>query len=208
MPQTHTTPPATDEPALIERLLQDDAAAWNEFTVRYGRVIQRCISRVLSRFGGVTTDEDCREVYSILCLQLLKGDKRKLRSFDPERGTRLSTWLGMLATHAAYDFLRTRRRDPRTDDTEQSPPSSPAPSPFDICAVRENVQFVESLLTGFSEKDREFVALYFEEGLEPEQVAEQMGISIKTVYSKKHKIRCRLESLLGAANNAEYAPAS
>jgi RNA polymerase sigma-70 factor (ECF subfamily) len=112
----------------------------------------------------------------------------------------------MLATHAAYDFLRGRRRDPRTDDAEHTPPpSSPAPSPYDIYAVRENVQFVESLLTGFSAKDREFVALYFEEGLEPEQVAEQMGISVKTVYSKKHKIRCRLESLLGAARGTESA---
>jgi DNA-directed RNA polymerase specialized sigma24 family protein len=28
--------------------------------------------------------------------------------------------------------------------------------------------------------------------LEPEQIADEMGISVKTVYSKKHKIRCRL----------------
>ena len=33
--------------------------------------------------------------------------------------------------------------------------------------------------------------------LAPEQVAEEMGISVKTVYSKKHKIRNRLEEMLG-----------
>ena len=38
--------------------------------------------------------------------------------------------------------------------------------------------------------------LYFGEGLEAEQVAGQMGISVKTVYSKKHKIRLRLESAM------------
>lgn len=192
----------TEEHDLVQRLLADDHRAWERFSDNYSRVIQRCIARVLNRFGGLTNDEDCREVYSILLLQLLKNDKRKLRSYDPERGTRLSTWLGMLATHAAYDFLRCRRRDPRTEECDQEPPSSGAPTPYDICAVREQVRRVEALLGDFSDKDRQFVSLYFEEGLEPEQIAEQMGISVKTVYSKKHKIRCRLESLISHASLA------
>lgn len=41
--------------------------------------------------------------------------------------------------------------------------------------------------------------LYFGEGMEPEQIAEVMNISVKTVYSKKHKIQSRLESLLSNA---------
>ena len=40
------------------------------------------------------------------------------------------------------------------------------------------------------------MVLYYAEGLEAEQVAEEMGISVKTVYSKKHKIRTRLAELL------------
>jgi RNA polymerase sigma-70 factor (ECF subfamily) len=32
--------------------------------------------------------------------------------------------------------------------------------------------------------------------LAPEQIAEEMGISVKTVYSKKHKIGAKLEALL------------
>jgi RNA polymerase sigma-70 factor (ECF subfamily) len=181
-----------DEQQLIVGLLEDDARAWRQFSTAYSRVIQRCISRVLNRFGALTSDEDTREVYATLCVQLLSRDKRKLRSYDPERGTRLSTWLGMLATHAAYDFLRSRRRDPKTEETDQEPPSTGAPSPFDICAVREQAAHVSALLEEFSDKDRQFVELYYEQGLEPEQIADEMGISVKTVYSKKHKIRCRL----------------
>ncbi len=192
----------TEEQELVQRLLSDDARAWQDFSNTYTRVIQRCISRVLNRFGGVVNEEDAREVYSILLLQLLKNDKRKLRSYDPSRGSRLSTWLGMLATHAAYDFLRCRRRDPKTEDTDQEPPSVDVPSPYDICLMRERVEQVSKLLGAFSEKDREFVKLYFELGLEPEQIAEEMGISIKTVYSKKHKIRCRLETLMSPASLA------
>ena len=44
--------------------------------------------------------------------------------------------------------------------------------------------------------DQTFVRLYYMDGLSPEEVAEEMQISVKTVYSKKHKIRSRLEHAL------------
>ena len=53
-------------------------------------------------------------------------------------------------------------------------------------------------LESFSKKDRTFVKLYFVEGLSPEEVAEVMDVSVKTVYSKKHKIRCRLEEAVAS----------
>ena len=55
---------------------------------------------------------------------------------------------------------------------------------------------VSEILAEFSEKDREFITLYYGEGLEPEANSLRMGISVKTVYSKKHKIRTRLEALV------------
>ena len=55
---------------------------------------------------------------------------------------------------------------------------------------------VNSVLETFSCKDRDFVRLYFMDGLSPEEIAAQMEISVKTVYSKKHKIRCRLQKAL------------
>jgi RNA polymerase sigma-70 factor, ECF subfamily len=185
------------EQQLINRLLSDDPLGWREFNARYSRLIHRCISKVLNRFSAVATSDDTAEIYGSLCLQLLSRDKHKLRSFDMERGTKLSTWLGMLATHAAYDFLRSRRRDPRADDamdTEQL--GTTAPPPDEICEVRQRARWVADLLSEFSEKDREFMTLYFGEGLAPEQIALEMGINIKTVYSKKHKIQARLEAIV------------
>ncbi len=188
---------AHDEAELLSRLLADDAAAWREFNQRYSRLIFRCITKVLGRFSGVVAPDDTREIYSTLCVQLLARDKHKLRSFDPERGNKLSTWLGMLATHAAYDFLRGRKRDPKTEEmTAAETLANDIPSPHDVCVFREQAERVADLLDEFSDKDREFMLLYFGEGLEPEVIAERMGISVKTVYSKKHKIRSKLETLL------------
>ena len=71
------------------------------------------------------------------------------------------------------------------------------PSPFEQSLNRERAAHVTRLMDSLSDKDKLFFKLYFADGLSPETVAERMGISIKTVYSKKHKITAKLEALLG-----------
>jgi len=185
---------------MVSGLLENRPEAWRALTLRYGRLIQSCISRVVSRFPSVVRPEDQAEIYSMLYLQLLANDRMKLRSFAPERGSRLSTWLGLLATHTAYDFLRTIRRIPRTTGlSEAEELAGETPDPVDVTLVRERASLVDVALAGFTSKDREFVELYFGEGLGPDEVARRMGISVKTVYSKRHKIQRRLQSLFGQA---------
>lgn len=189
---------SADEAALLSGLIANDAGAWREFNTRYSRLLLSCISRVTARFGYASAD-DVREIYSTLCLQLLSNDKKKLRSFEPERGTRLGTWLGLLATHTAYDFLRSVRRHPRHDDlTCAEALVSEMPDPSDAALLREQARLLCQALSELSVKDREFVELYYGLGLEPEEVAQRMGISIKTVYTKKHKLQARLESSLSS----------
>ena len=64
------------------------------------------------------------------------------------------------------------------------------------CSARQATARLAQALQHFSAKDQQFVWLYFGQGLGAEQVANRMGISVKTVYTKKHKIRQRLESVM------------
>ena len=182
---------------LLRRLLADDEGAWREFNARYGRLIYRCITRVTVRFAGVVTAEDVREIQGMLCVQLLANNKRKLRTFEPGRGNKLGSWLGMLAVHTAYDYLRRVRREPRRGNvTEAESVSSELPDPFETLSMRERARIVAEMLAEFSPKDRQFITLYYGKGLDPAEVADRMEISVKTVYSKKHKIQARLEAIL------------
>jgi RNA polymerase sigma-70 factor (ECF subfamily) len=188
---------ANAERQLLLRLLADDPAAWRTFNLRYSRLIYRCITQVTGRFTAVVSTEDVREIYAMFCLQLLANDKRKLRSFEPGRGNKLGSWIGMLAIHVAYDYLRQLKREPRRgcfSEAEQL--SGESPDPSEACELQQRAQIVASILQEFTAKDRQFVGLYFGEGLAPEQIAKRMAISVKTVYSKKHKIQTRLEALL------------
>ena len=69
-------------------------------------------------------------------------------------------------------------------------------SPIEHLARAERWSLVNEALAEFSDKDQTFVQLYYVDGLDAETVAAEMNISVKTVYSKKHKIRSRLEARL------------
>jgi RNA polymerase sigma-70 factor, ECF subfamily len=186
----------------VSLLIAGDEAAWRVFHERYSTLMLDDITRVRRRFPALISADDARDIYAELCLQLLSGDRRRLRQFDPRHGTTLRSWLGVLARHAAFDFLRQRRRQPTLlwrgeERMALEALASDAPDAFGICAGRESARIVAALVESLSERDQEFVELYFYEGLDPEQTAERLGICVGTVYSKKHKIRARIESLLG-----------
>lgn len=196
MTQTTTTKDLT-ETQLLSRMLLRDGSAWREFHQRYDRLIYRCIHKVTGRFPGSITSEDVREIYAMFLLSLNKRNMHKLRTFDPERGNKLSSWVGMLATNCAWDYLRKVARRPQTttlSDAEQI--GCAGDGPYEDLLVKQRWAVVNSVLETFSDKDRRFVRLYFMDGLSPEDVAAEMSISVKTVYSKKHKIRCRLQKAL------------
>jgi len=186
------------EVELLERMMLREGRAWREFHVRYDRLIYRSIHKITQRFAAVLSSADVDEIYAMLLVSLNNRDMHKLRTFEPERGHRLSTWIGLLATNTAWDYLRTMARQPaRGSAIEAESMVCVEPDPFHTLAAKQEWSRVSETLSSFSDKDRTFVDLFFMQGHSPEQIAEEMQISVKTVYSKKHKIRCRLESALG-----------
>lgn len=188
-----------DEAALIPSLLSNDERAWRTFHQVYQSRLQGAISRVTRRFPQLSSVDHVDEIYGTLCLRLLSDDKRRLRSFDPSRGTPLGAWLCALAKNSAHDFLRSRQRQPWLgrlgDEGTELEPRSEAPDAFSVCDMREREEQLGELLGTLSARDQEFMRAYLE-GLEPEEIASALGISVSTVYSKKHKILARLENAL------------
>ena len=186
-----------DDNQLLAEMLERDGAAWREFHRRFDRLVYRCIHKVTSRFTSVVSNEDVREIYAMFLMNLTARDMHKLRSFEPERGNKLSSWIGLLATNTAWDYLRGLARQPQClqlADAEEVRVHQA--DPCDDLLSKERWGMVNDTLSSFSTKDQAFVRLYYVDGLEPEEIAKRMRISVKTVYSKKHKIRCRLERAL------------
>jgi RNA polymerase sigma-70 factor (ECF subfamily) len=196
-------PEERDDEELVAGLVANEAWAWKEFQRRYDRLVHRCITKVTRRFSSLVGADDVRDIYASLYLSLVANDRHKLRTFDPARGNRFSSWIGLLAINCAYDYLRALKREPNKGSlAEAADLVCDLPDPYEQAVQSERAAIAEDLLAGFSEKDRTFAALYFGEELDPLEIAARMNISVKTVYSKKHKIQTRLESFLAPGATA------
>lgn len=104
--------------------------AWKEFLRRYDRLIWRCITKVTGRFTQLVTAEDAREIHANFLVLLTTNDMHKLRLFDPAKGNRLGTWIGLLAINCAWDYLRSLSRQPGSDAVPPSQKNAPVPGPI------------------------------------------------------------------------------
>ena len=206
---TATPPRATacatelTEAEILERTLRRDEKAWGEFLRRYRPLLVRCIQQILSRCAPHTCAADVEEVYADVLFKLIGDDMRRLRTFDPSRGTKLSSWLTTIATRAAYDALRSSGRRPLTGLDVGALDEPCARTPLDEVIEKERWRSFGDALSRMTSRDRRFVDLYFRDGLEAHAVATNMAIHPKTVYTKKHKIRAQLKKQLSARAQAD-----
>jgi RNA polymerase sigma-70 factor, ECF subfamily len=213
-PRTSKRPADWTDRELLRVVLRSDARGWTELVRRFRPLIYRCITKVTLKYAPHLASADLDEIYAEVMMQLVRDDMHKLRIYNPARGTKLGSWIGMLAVNAAYDFLRGAGRRPLLDrvDGVLDPHEECDRSPLDQLIEKERWDHLNGLLAEFTDKDRTFVELYYHRGLEADEIAAQMQISLKTVYSKKHKIRAHLvrclQSVAGDSPIADLAAAA
>src|SRR5437868_5579233 len=105
---------------LLEAVLSKDEVAWKELIRRYRALVFRCITKVAAKYDAVLSNEDANEIFGDMCFNLLRDDMRKLRAYDPMRGAKLGSWLGLLSINTAYDYLRATSRRPMLDKMEKA----------------------------------------------------------------------------------------
>jgi RNA polymerase sigma-70 factor (ECF subfamily) len=188
-----------DELVLLQDVLDRRPGAWNEFYQRYQRLIVACIRKVLNRYGVPCLPQEIEDLVSMACLELIRNDYKKLRSYNAERGYKLSSWVGLIATNTAHDSLR--RRGPPTQSLEEvshpwaeRPDHRPAPD--EMTELKEKQRLLEEAVKYLSPAEQTFLRHYYQDGMEPTEIAELLGISINTVYSRKNKVRSSLKRVI------------
>ncbi len=197
--RAYKTPTEWTDRDLLKWVLRNDARGWAELVRRYRPLIYRCITKVTLKYAPSLSSADLDEIFADVMMQLVRDDMHKLRIYNPTRGTKLGSWIGMISVNAAYDFLRSAGRRPLLDkvDGQLDPHEECDRTPLDQLIEKERWEHLNTLLSDFTDKDRTFVELYYQRGMEADEIAAEMQISLKTVYSKKHKIRAHLVRCLG-----------
>ena len=182
------------------KLLQDTIAgrpgAWDTFYQRYIRLIVACLRKVHARYCVPFTSDQMDDLVNTVCLQLIRDDYHKLRAYDHERGYRLSSWVGLIATNVAHDALRRRPPTAVPLDEASEHADTGALSPEQSAMRRNQQQLLNQALQQLTESERLFVRYYYQERQTPEQIADAQGISVNTVYSRKSKVREKLKKIM------------
>ena len=81
---------------LLKSVLRSDARGWAELVRRYRPLIYRCITKVTLKYAPTLGGADLDEIYADVMMQLVRDDMHKLRIYNPARGTKLGSWIGMI----------------------------------------------------------------------------------------------------------------
>ena len=195
------------ELALLKTVIDREPGAWLTFFKKHERLILACLRRVYARYHVPLPQEELEDLVGMVCLDLVKDEYRKLRLFDPERGYRLSSWIGLIATNIAHDALR-RRAPPHTStDDDESPLAelqSQGPDPLEELDHKEKVEMLARAVKHLTATDQEFIQLYYGQQKSPEEIAQITGVSINTVYSRKNKVRGKLVKLVRGFTRTDH----
>ncbi|HMR08543.1 MAG TPA: sigma-70 family RNA polymerase sigma factor [Polyangiaceae bacterium] len=184
---------ALDDGGLTEAALSGDEQAWAELLRRHGPTMRRCITSVTSRFRAVASPEDEHDIFATVCLRLVQHQGKRLRAFDPTRGCSLGAWLGTITIRTTYDFLRKHKRDSkRSSEALLDSMTSSEPDAFDCYLGAQRAQLLQDWMQQMNQRDRVFLENVCTDTTDPKKLADEMGISVATVYSKKHKLIARL----------------
>lgn len=184
---------------LVQALLRKDDSAWRSLVRSHQPLILATIRRVLARFASRYGIE-AEEVYGSWLSSLVAHDMAKLRAFDAARGTTLSTWLAMLASHASWDHVRNaRRREALSLALHSDEMPSYEPDSLRRMLTRQECEWLTSHCASLSRRDQLLLQLTYVEGASSEEVARKLGISVGTVYTKQHKLRAKLRGMREAA---------
>lgn len=189
--------------ALIERAVNGDHKAMRELVRDLTPAIRAAVSWVLSRGprGGREGRQEVEDVTQTVLLALFADRGRVLLQWDPARGLDLASFVALLARREAVSVLRSRRRNPWTEDPTQLEdldrnavmrmgPESEAISRDMLAALAGAVR--ERL----SERGAEIFELMFMKGLPAEEVCDATGMSPDAVYAWKSRLIKQLREII------------
>jgi len=194
--ETDSHPPEFD---LLRRCLQgEDHEAWEMFVKQYSKPIWAAIQRTFCSYRFHYQQDDSEDVFSAVFMALVEDDFRRLRQYRAENSCTLSTWLTVVATRMAIDYMRSDKRHitfssvSGNDDLLSLLPDS-APSALLQLERKQLAELLRQALEQLPDQDRLLILLLVSEGLAPPQVSDLLGIAVDALYTRKHRIIERLK---------------
>ena len=173
-----------NEREIIQFIRNRDEKGMEELLRHYGPLMRYVIAPILQN------PEDREECLSDTAMRVWNG----IEQFDPDRG-KWNAWLTAIARNTALN----RARKNAGEIAQEIPPETPAQeiSPEESVLKKErSMALVRALLQLSSNEKTLFYRKYYYMQ-STEQIASEMGLSLRAVEGKLYRIKKKLRKMLG-----------
>jgi RNA polymerase sigma-70 factor (ECF subfamily) len=185
-----------EEFALVQRCVAGDLEAWRELTRRYGALVAHAVRNVLQRVLKHADPSAVDDAAQSVWLSLCADNCRRLRGFQMKSA--LSTWLTVLSSRKALDYIRTEMRkgalrtvhlDGEDRDLVKELRAPETEERFSL----DDVFVLHEALEKLGEEDRLILKMYYLDGLSYRSIAETLRVAPNTVSSYILRAREKLK---------------
>jgi RNA polymerase sigma-70 factor (ECF subfamily) len=200
--------------SILQRLLQHDSGAWNDFVDRFLGIIYHTIHYSAHLRSNPLTPELVEDIAQEILTQLAANDYTLLRQFRSKSS--LATYLTVIGRRISVRELvkrvgTTRKALPSEYRAKQQQPAAATESakaeavPDDEEAVTgarlglEQLERVQKLLRKLPSREREVVRLFYLEGRSFEEISIELNIAVKEIGPILKGARKLLRQIEGGA---------
>ncbi len=188
-----------EEIALVQGCVSGSAEAWRTLMKQYGALVAHAVRstllRVLKQADPNLVDDAVQTVWLALCADQC----RRLRGF--EGNSALSTWLTVLSTRRALDYIRSELRKGAMrhvhldDENRDLIKELQAPGDEEQFSMDELFLLYEAM-ERLPEDDRLILKMYYLDGLSYRSIAEVLKVAPNTVSSYILRARDKLKKCM------------
>ena len=173
---------------LVNRCLNKDKFAWNEFILKFKPIVERVVRARFSRHNFPHTTEDIKDITQGVFLDIWEENKL----VQVKDGDKISGWLVIVAQNATIDFMRRSKNlwrqgsriiDEEGNDFNLTEAIASTANPLKELANNELADTLEILIDGLNPRDRLILKLNLLHRQSHKEIAALLKISINTVSS-------------------------
>lgn len=204
-----------DDLEFVQRCVEGDKLAWDEFVDKYSNLIYRYIHSALQSKGAdLSSPDTMHDLFQDFFLLLTKDNFKKLKKFKGKNGCSLASWLRQVTVNYMIDYLRLLKPVVSLEERSESGKSlkesivDNSLSPSEELIEKDSLEQLMDCIRILDTEDKYFLELYIERGLSLKELEYLLRISRGAVDMRKARIIGRLRDCFkskGFELNLAYA---
>jgi RNA polymerase sigma-70 factor (ECF subfamily) len=191
-------PDQSAEQELLQRCLDGDSSAWEEFLERYRPLLERSVRYTFLRCVYRIPHADVENVVQDLLARLFEKDCRRLRTYQGR--CPFPAWLKSLAVRITLNTIRDEKLRGRFgggDLEDLGLQAAPDAGDQSEAEEREEIRRLDALLDSLGPLQKTVLKMFYYDGLSYRQISAALKIPVQTLGSMITRARARLKELMG-----------